>query len=311
MSTLAASAFAPPENAAPQQSDRIYLADRGKFAQEFNRRPFMVDHSLAGHPAFSMDRLHQLLERSLPIPNKVYWNSGQKDVGQKWKERPGRDFSIEEAFQRIRESDAWIIIFGAECDPEIHGMLEQGMAEVASMAGISLNKEAKNTGCILFITSPRRVTQYHIDRECSMLLQVHGTKTIHVFDQNDRDVLTEPELERFWTVDNNAPFYKPEYQDRAKTFLLEPGKAVHIPVNAPHWLQNGDDISVSVNQNLQYVNDKVANIYRANYYARKMGLSPIPPGHSAVRDRIKAQSMKFPVFLGKKAVALKEHLKKK
>lgn len=311
MSTLAANNFAVSEKAAPQRPARIYAADPDQFAREFNHRPFMVDHLLAGHPAFSMDRLHDLLERSLPVPNKVYWNSGQKDVGQKWRERPGRDFSIEEAFQRIRESDAWIIIFGAECVPEIHEMLQEGIAEVASMAGISLTKEAKNTGCILFITSPHRVTQYHIDRECSMLLQIHGTKTIHVFDQNDRDVLTESELERFWTVDNNAPYYKPEYQSRANTFLLEPGKAVHIPVNAPHWLQNGDDISVSVNQNFQYFNDRVANIYRANYYARKMGLNPIPPGQSAMRDRIKAQSMKFPVYMGKKAMALKESLKKK
>src|SRR6185437_15854277 len=148
--------------------------------------------------------------------------------------------------------------------------------------------------------------EYHIDKECSLLLQVHGNKTIHVFDQNDREVLTELELERFWSVDNNAAIYKPEYQGRAKTFLLEPGKAVHIPINAPHWLQNGDDISVSINQNFEYRNERLANIYRANYYARRMGLAPLPPGQSAVRDRIKDHGMRVPVYLAKQAVAVKE-----
>ncbi|MGC2250070.1 MAG: hypothetical protein WA626_05315, partial [Acidobacteriaceae bacterium] len=61
---------------------------------------------------------------------------------------------------------------------------------------------------------------------------MHGKKTIHIFDQNDRQVLTEPELERFWSVDNNAAIYKKDLQSRATSFVLEPGKAVHIPINA-------------------------------------------------------------------------------
>ncbi len=299
-----------PSNAAPvlHVPGRIYSADKAKFAEQYDKRPFMLDHSLSDHPAFTMDRLHDLLERSLPIKDKVYWNAGKKDIGQRWKDRPGRDFSIEEAFRRIRETDAWIIIFGADRDPEIHAMLEQGLAEVQEMTGIPLDIEAKSSQSIIFITSPHRITEYHIDRECSLLLQIHGKKTIHVFDQRDRDVLTEDELERFWTNDNNAATYKPHLQDRASSFLLEPGKAVHIPINAPHWLQNGDDISVSINQNFQYRNERLANIYRANYYARKMGINPVPPGRSHLRDRMKAHAMRLPVFLAKKAKGAKESL---
>jgi nitrate reductase cytochrome c-type subunit len=307
MSTLAASAQIPPSpSGIPSQ---IYSADREQFARDFNERPFMVDHSLGGHPAVSMDRLHNLLERSLPIPNKVYWNAGKREVGQKWSDRPGRDFSIEEAFRRIRESDAWIIIFGAERDPEIHAMLEEGLKEVQELTGIDFAREVKNMQSIVFITSPHRISEYHIDRECSMLLQVHGKKTIHIFDQNDREVLPEEEKERFWSVDNNAAVYKPQFQDRAHSFLLEPGKAVHIPVNAPHWLQNGDDISVSINQNFQFKNEKYANIYRANYYLRKFGLNPTPRGVYPGRDHMKAKAMNIPVNLAKKAVAIKEKLK--
>lgn len=308
MSSIASMPEAPAKSSAPQVPERIYTVDRAIFAENFNQRPFTVDHSLSGHPAFTMDRLHELLERSLPIPDKVYWNAGKRGIGQRWSDRPGRDFSIEEAFRRIRETDAWIIIFGADRDPEIHDMLEQGLAEVQGLTGIPLDREAKSSQSIIFITSPHRITEYHIDCECSMLLQIYGKKTIHVFDQTDRDVLTEQELERFWTVDTNAATYKPDLQNRATSFLLEPGKAVHIPINAPHWLENGDDISVSVNQNFQYKNDKLANIYRANYYIRKMGLNPLPPGRSQLQDRLKGQGMNVPVALAKKAVAMKKKL---
>lgn len=306
MSTIAPSA--PP---AIHMPERIFSADPVKFAELYDKRPFMIDHSLSNHPAFTMDKLHDLLERSLPIKDKVYWNAGKKDIGQKWKDRPGRDFSIEEAFRRIRETDAWIIIFGADRDPEIHAMLEQGLREVQQLTGIPLDLEMKNSQSIVFITSPHRITEYHIDRECSLLLQVHGKKTIHVFDQTDREVLTEDELERFWTNDNNAAVYKPQLQNRANTFLLEPGKAVHIPINAPHWLQNGDDISVSINQNFQYKNERLANIYRANYYMRRMGLNPTPPGRSHLTDRIKGHGMQVPVVMAKKAMSFKEKLNPK
>lgn len=309
MSTIANAVSAPQTVPTSNLPSRIYTSGREKFAELYDKKPFMVDHSLSRHPAFTMDRLHALLERSLPIPDKVYWNAGKKDIGQKWSDRPGRDFPIEEAFRRIRECDAWIIIFGADRDPEIHDMLQEGLAEVQEMTGIRLDQEMKNSQSIVFITSPHRVTEYHIDRECSMLLQIHGSKTIHVFDQTDRDVLTEDELERFWTNDNNAAIYKPHLQSRANSFLLEPGKAVHIPINAPHWLENGDDISVSINQNFQYWNGRLANIYRANYYMRKMGLSPQPPGRSKFADRVKGHGMQIPVVLAKKALAAKNKLR--
>ena len=311
MSTITSTVAPPAAETISHTPKRIFDVDRAKFAQDYNVRPFTLDHPLSSHPAFTMDRLQDLLERSLPIKGKVYWNAGKKDIGQKWRDRPGRDFSVEEAFRRIRETDAWITIFGAEQDPEIHDLLEQGLTEVQDLTGIRLDREAKITQSYIFITSPHRVTEYHIDRECSMLLQIHGKKTIHIFDKTDREVLTEEELEHFWTVNNNAPNYKPNLQHRATSFQLEPGKAVHIPTNCPHWLQNGNDISVSVNQNFVFREEKLGNIYRANYYARKMGLTPLPPGQSYLRDQIKAHGMRLPSFLAKNARAAKEKLRKK
>lgn len=311
MSTITSTIAQPVKGSAPRTPDRIFTVDREQFARDYNKRPFSLQHNLSSQPAFTMDRLHALLERSLPIKDKVYWNAGPKRIDQRWSDQPGRDFSIEEAFRRIRECDAWIIIFGAERDPEIHDFLERGLAEVQELGGISLAKEAKTHQSILFITSPHRITNYHIDCECSLLLQIYGKKTIHIFDQTDREVLTELELERFWTVDTNAAIYKEALQHRAMSYLLEPGMAVHIPTNAPHWLQNGDDISVSVNQNFQYRNERLANIYRANYYLRKMGVNPLPPGHSVLKDRFKGESMVVPVALGKQLQDFKKRFEKK
>jgi hypothetical protein len=144
---------------------------------------------------------------------------------------------------------------------------------------------------IVFITSPHRVTAYHIDRECNFILQVHGNKDISVFDRNDRDVLPEEEIERFWMVDNNAAVYKEHYQNRATVYSVGPGMGIHVPVNAPHWVRNKNNISVTLSVNFQFRENFPAHVYRANYLLRKIGIKPKPPGHSKVRDRLKCLAM--------------------
>lgn len=286
---------ASPRASAPAAGEEIFRVPVGEFQHRFNKSPFTFRHTLAGHPAFSMDRLQNLFEMTLPHPDLLYWDAGEKRIDQRWNEKPGRDFSAQEAFRRIRENGAWIILFGAERDPEIAQILEESMQQVQRLSGYDLFNDIKIRNAYIFITAPHRITTYHIDFQCGFLLQLHGDKTIHVFDQTDRELLTEEELERFWTKDTNAAVYKPEFQYRANTVLLQPGIGVHVPVNAPHWLQNGDDISISLSLNFQFKNTKLANIYRANYYLRRLGLDPTPPGRFRILDRAKSYGMNIPV----------------
>jgi hypothetical protein len=140
----------------------------------------------------------------------------------------------------------------------------------------------------IFITSPNRLSTYHIDSECNFLLQIRGRKEISVFDRYDREVLPEEEIERSWAADTNAAIYKPELQSHADVVTLAPGIGVHIPVNAPHWVQNGSDISVSVAILYHWWNSAYANVYAANYLLRKkFHMTPTPPFRSPLLDAIK------------------------
>ena len=144
---------------------------------------------------------------------------------------------------------------------------------------------------VVLVTSPNRVSSYHIDPDCNFLCQIRGEKVIHVFDRYDREVLPEEELERFWAVDKNAAVYKEKYQDRARSYELKPGVGVHMPVNAPHWVKNADNVSVTLAMIFQYPESVLGNIYRWNYYLRKTGVRPLPPGRSKVRDALKSWTM--------------------
>jgi hypothetical protein len=275
------------------------------FQKNFNKSPFVFEHNLSDRPAFSMERLEKLLELTIPHPDLLYWDAGEKRIDQRWNEKPGRDFSAQEAFRRIRESGAWIILFGASRDPEIAELLDASMEQVRDLSGYDLFKDTKTRDAYIFITAPHRVTTYHMDFQCGFLLQLRGSKELHVFDQTDRENVPEVELEKFWTKDTNAAVYKPEFENRAKVVQLVPGIGAHLPVNAPHWLKNGDDISVSLSLNFQFKNSVLANIYRTNYYLRRFGFQPTPPGVSAFKDRLKGNGMNIPVEAAKLLKKLK------
>jgi hypothetical protein len=122
---------------------------------------------------------------------------------------------------------------------------------------------------IVFITSPNRLTTYHIDSENNFLLQLSGKKEINLFRPEDREVTTEQEIERFYSTDTNSATYKPQLQHRAEVLMMEPGMGVHIPVNAPHWVKNGNNISISVSINYHSYDSEPAAIYRTNHYLRR------------------------------------------
>lgn len=261
-------------------------ADSKSFALHFDREPFAFRHRLAEHPLFAIPRLFELVQSLARLPDEVYFDAGEVGVSQRWDRIPLPQMSVEDALRRIETSGAWIIIRHAERDEAYGRLLDECMAEAEHLANRPFRREMLKQHAIIFITSPGRVTPYHIDRECNFILQIHGNKTLNVFDRTDREVLTEEELERFWAVDNNAAVYKPLLQDRAYVYPLRPGDAVHVPVNCPHWVKNGDNVSVTLSVNFWYRDKSRSDVYRANYFLRRLGLRPSPPG-DVLRDRLK------------------------
>jgi hypothetical protein len=263
-------------------------ADPVLFEQEFDRHCFTFTHRLADHPLFKPERLLRLArELAARDPKDVYLDAGDIPVGTRWDQAPGRDLLVEDVMGQLDTAKAWILLRSAQKDPEYATLLDACMDEIDALSGRDLGKVIKERNALIFINSPHRISTYHIDRECSWLYQIRGRKTISVFDKTDREVLPETEIERFWAVDNNAAIYKPEYQDRATVVELLPGQGIHIPVGAAHWVQNGPEVSVSLNINFHYHDAITADIYRANYWLRRIGLTPTPPHLSVFRDSIK------------------------
>jgi ribosomal silencing factor RsfS len=266
----------------------LLQGDPTMFRKGFDSYTYGFRHRLAEHPLFALPRLMELTQAMSRNLDDIYYDCGKVEIGQRWDAVPPSGMTADQLLTRIETAGAWIILRRADKFPGYADILEDCIAEIETKSKRDIDALMQAKRAIVFINSPRRISSYHIDRECNWLLQIAGEKNVHVFDKNDREVLPEQEIEHFWGRDPNAAVYKPQYQDRAKTFLLRPGDGIHIPVGSPHWVQNGDQVSVSLSVNFHYKERLRANIYRANYILRRLGLRPTPPGRSVLRDRLKA-----------------------
>lgn len=284
---------APSTRLAPTAHERNLSVDPDSFRDNFDKRDYDFSHRLAESPLFDRDALIELTKTMSADPADVYHDAGEVRVGQRWNEVPKTKLTVNELLANIESSSGWILLKRAERVPEYGAILEACMSEIEELSGIDLTPLIAKRRALIFISSPHRVSSYHIDRECNWLLQIRGTKTVSIFDRADREILPETELERFWAVDNNAPVYRPEFQNRGRNYELVPGRGIHIPVNNPHWVKNGPEVSVSLSINFHYQDSHLGDIYRANYWLRRMGMNPQPPRSSALSDALKRSSFGF------------------
>lgn len=269
--------------------EQIIQSDPSNFHENFNRSHFMFSHNLAGHPLFEIPRLVELANIILSQgrTNKIQSYISKVPIEQKWNHRTGIK-QVTEAIAHIGESDSWVMLEDVQVDPEYAALLNQIITELEIFTGKPLRKEMTWLGAYIFIGSPNSITPYHIDSELNFLFQIQGEKDMSLFNQNDRSVMSEEEIEKFYIGDLNVANYREENQSKASVYHLQPGKGLHHPILAPHWAKNGNNVSVALSV-LFYLRpyDLKARIYQVNSYLRRLGLEPTPPGKSALQDRIK------------------------
>lgn len=257
---------------------------RPTFTQTYNRSSFAFDHSLHELDLFDLEELRALVRR---LPDPAYYSTANSAVGDGWKNL-GERRSLDATLATLGETNSLVLLKHCEKDPQCGDVFRRLMAEVVEQAGDELGADLDLGRTTIVISSPRRVTSYHIDAEVNFLLQVRGHKLLHVFDPNDRTILSDAELEAFYSGDWDGARYKAERESDASVYQLGPGNGVHLPLHAPHWAQNLDDISVGVSLNFNLRSGaRLAKLYKMNNRLRKAGIAPLSPGVSQWRDKVK------------------------
>jgi hypothetical protein len=224
----------------------------------------------------------------MPDHRDSYWSNGKVKVENGWDAGTSVRASLQDTIANIATNDSIVILKHTEQDP-VHGpVLQEFLGQVVQLAGEQMRCDVTIGETLILISSPNRVTPYHMDAETNFLVQVRGDKWFHVFDQDNRAIISDFEREQYFAGDISSAVYKEECQKHAVTYDLHAGYGVHVPVGAPHWVQNKNNVSVaiSVNYELRSV-ERLTRIYRMNHRLRRLGITPRPPGESALTDGVK------------------------
>lgn len=259
----------------------------GLFRRNYNRVNFMFPHKLAGDPMWDLESL-LALSRRMPDHRDTYWSNGAVAVESGWESGQKDRLSLDETLANIEHNNSLVILKHTEQDPEYGPVLQQVLGRIVELAGEQMRCDVTVGEVLILVSSPNRVTPYHMDGETNFLLQVRGDKLFYVFDHNDRSLVTDLELERFYSVSQALANYRPKHQAEATEYDLRAGYGVHVPVNAPHWVQNANNVSValSVTYELRSI-DRLTDLHRVNRRLRSIGLRPSPPGTAPWADQIK------------------------
>ncbi len=262
----------------------VVTTDPKVIAENFLKKPFVLQHGLVGNPLFELSRLVELA-KSMPRDG-IEYNSGKVAVGVKPEDVPKIDMPAEEVIKSIETASAWMVLKRVERHPAYKAVLEQFVREANEAAGRKASDFSDLEGYI-FVSSAKATTPFHIDMEENVLLQLKGDKFVRTFDNADCSLVDEEAMEISPAVHRNRK-YDPSFEARATLHSLKPGDGVHIPYTHPHWVSTGDTYSISMAMTWKTPEVRRLNKIRLmNGTLRAYGRPQKPPGVSPFRDAAK------------------------
>jgi len=268
---------------------RLLDIDEGAFRAGFDRHPFLIRHRLCAHPLFALPRLLELA-RVLPEAD-IEYNAGDLPVSVAPELTPRTGLSVEETIRRIAECRSWMVLKRVEREPAYRALLAQCLAEVEEFSE-PLRPGMHFAQGFIFLSSPGSITPYHMDPEHNFLLQIRGTKRVHQWDPRDRTVVSERDLERFYGGAHRNMVLGEAQRSAATIVDLKPGFGLHFPVTAPHFVQNGPEVSLSFSITFRTPDlERRSVVYAVNGYLRRHGWQP-----SAFGVHPRVDSLKYTAF---------------
>ena len=216
---------------------------RTAFAAAYPDRATKLGHGLAGHALLTLEALAGLAER-MPA-DRVEYNLGKLPLGVRPEDTPSNGLTLGETIRTIETNGSWAVLKNVERDADYGALLDRALAELAPIVeretGSMLHREA-----FIFLSSPGSVTPFHMDPEHNILLQIRGEKTMTVFPAGDEELVPAVQSEAFHAGGHRNLDWRDAFRDRGMAVTLLPGDAIHVPVKAPHFVENGPAVSVSL-----------------------------------------------------------------
>src|ERR1700721_2913157 len=261
---------------ASSNDDRKLLSvDDDMFTAYFDRHPFKISHYLVKHPLLQLPRLVKLA-RSLDRPilyfrgdhaiNQVDAAVGSGELKRTFLDRKlsRPALSATETIAQIESCRAWLQLRDVGSDPEYASLLGKIIDEFRVPCervapGLSTPRAD------IFVSSPGAITPFHLDEEHNFLLQLRGSKKLSIADGFNTEVLDRDSLRAYFRGAGELVPYSERLEQHSVHVDLHSGEGGPIPPCHPRWVQNGNDVSISLG--ILWYSDVTArrrHLYRVN-----------------------------------------------
>jgi hypothetical protein len=269
----------------------------------YNKTPFGFTHNLHRLDIFQFDSISELLDRYTGASNDYYVAGSAATAGSAFFEAPHIKLTPKEAIHQLNERPTRILLKRLENhDDRFRRLLELIIKQIRNIPGGLGDQPILRIQSSLFITSAASTTPLHFDPEVGFFTQIEGDKTYHVYSPDD---VREEDLEDFY-VRGKVSIGQLDLGQRdpgkEQVYNLRAGHGFHQPQNAPHWVETCGSRSISYSCVFETKADRALGRTRAfNYYERKLGMRPTPPGQNSQLDNVKAEAI-IPDRLARKVI---------
>ncbi|WP_299323892.1 transcriptional regulator [Parasphingopyxis sp.] len=259
---------------------------RATLRAAYPETPALLDHRLSEHPLLTNAALADLARAMRP--EDVEYNRGDLPVGINPADVPANGLGILETLENIETNGSWMVLKFIEQVPAYRDLLHETLAEIEPIVR-DITGEMIDLQGFIFLSSPGAVTPYHMDPEHNILLQVRGSKTMTVFPADDEELAPSQAHEAFHEGGHRNLEWRDNFAARGMAHALPAGKAIYVPVKAPHWVKNGPaaSLSLSITWRSEWVyREKYARSLNATL--RRLGLNPAPPKRFPHQNHMKS-----------------------
>ena len=234
-----------------------------------------------------------MLDRYTGASNDYYVAGSAAAAGSAFFDAPHIKLTPREAVNRLDERPTRILLKRLENhDDRFRALVDVLIKQIRSIPGGLGSQPILRMQSSLFITSAASTTPLHFDPEVGFFTQIEGGKTYHVYTPDD---VSEQDLESFY-VRGKVSIGQLDLAERdpgkEQVFNLSAGLGFHQPQNAPHWVETCGTRSISYSLVYETSADRALGRTRAfNFYERKLGIKPSPPGERSHLDGMKAEAI--------------------
>ena len=220
--------------------------------------PIRLKHRLIETGFFTDESLAEIIDR-YPVESYSLISMGAFSRERKWRIGRVEGLSGAELIEVIRDNPLWLNL------RSIH-KVDSRFARLFDTFLDELNKDVPGLGAYasnmgVLISGPNTRVDYHADLPGQSLWQVRGEKTVYVY-PSAPPYISEQQLEDI-TFDRIEKIdYNSIYDNDATVLPLAPGDMLHWPLNAPHRVDNGPMMNVSMTT--EYMTEQIKRLTQMN-----------------------------------------------